>query len=645
MEDELEVTKQLLAELKAQLDAAVAGKREVDYEIRAEHRRLNQLQSQELLFRNSIADIRDRLNGQSARLEKLEQEAAVADQNRKIAEEYQRQVAELDELMMQFEWFKNAKPHQIDGAKRLAVAKRAVLGDKRGLGKTLTSIAACDLVGAKKILAIVPNDVMGNFEREVRFWAPHRSVHIIGGTTRAHRRTAMELFKIVDELFLIVNYEAWRKDMKLIREINDAKFDTLIIDEAHTVKEMDTNAFRGVKLIAHEDNACPNCNSSNFQSDYYHEGWPTKRCFDCHHIQTEYGEFQSIKNIFPMTGTPILNKPQDIFPLLHLVNPVVFRDKREFLGTYCRMNDQRKWVFDYGGEARLAKRLGDMYLARDRTSAGVEIPKQTVQVHALKLDPETHPNQYEAYKILTKRSALVMNDMMSEEENKGVSPVLYMIALITRERQMTTWPQGIEFKDPKTNQVTFRCDVDESVKLDYLIDRNNEGLIPQLVNDEQERVVLFSQFKQPLIELERRLSAAGITVVRYDGDTPRSVRQEIQIDFDRKYTGEDYRWSVVLAHYKTGGTGINLNAATQMVILDEEWNPGKEDQAYGRNDRMGQTEETTVHVLRVKNSIDMWMANLIKQKAEMIAGFESSVDLEQQLRHIIMNASEEIDKE
>jgi SNF2 family DNA or RNA helicase len=183
----------------------------------------------------------------------------------------------------------------------------------------------------------------------------------------------------------------------------------------------------------------------------------------------------------------------------------------------------------------------------------------------------------------------------------------------------------------------FKTDVTESVKLDYIIDREGNGLAAQLINDEQERVVLFSQFKQPLIELERRLLAAGISAVRYDGDTPDSLRQQIQIDFDRKYEeeGQPYRSDIVLGHYKTGGTGINLNAATQMIILDEEWNPGKEDQAYGRIDRMGQNEETTVHVLRNKGTIDEWLANLIASKREMIEGFETHADLQQELMDIL----------
>jgi SNF2 family DNA or RNA helicase len=61
-----------------------------------------------------------------------------------------------------------------------------------------------------------------------------------------------------------------------------------------------------------------------------------------------------------------------------------------------------------------------------------------------------------------------------------------------------------------------------------------------------------------------------------------------------------------------------------MIILDEEWNPGKADQAFGRIDRMGQTEETNVHILRIANSIDSWMVKLNEQKKEIIDGFESS---------------------
>src|ERR1700754_1529811 len=174
----------LLSELREQMNSLTDAKREVDAEIRAEHRKLNELQSRELLFRNSLAELRGKLRDTESNLLKVQQEEKVAEENRKIADEYKRKIAEIYYIILQYSWFEKAKAHQIDGARKLAVAKKAVLGDERVLGKTLTSIAACDLVGSRKILAIVPNDVMGNFKREVNYWASHRSVHIIGGTTR-----------------------------------------------------------------------------------------------------------------------------------------------------------------------------------------------------------------------------------------------------------------------------------------------------------------------------------------------------------------------------------------------------------------------------------------------------------------------------
>jgi SNF2 family DNA or RNA helicase len=129
-------------------------------------------------------------------------------------------------------------------------------------------------------------------------------------------------------------------------------------------------------------------------------------------------------------------------------------------------------------------------------------------------------------------------------------------------------------------------------------------------------------------------------VVRFDGDTPDSVANEVTIDFDAKLCRKDGRepkWQVVLANYKKGGVGLNLTDATQMIILDEEWNPGKVDQAYGRIDRMGQTKETTVHVLRVERTIDTWMHELVTEKAAMIEGFEGGMDLAQKLMDAMKN--------
>ena len=95
----------------------------------------------------------------------------------------------------------------------------------------------------------------------------------------------------------------------------------------------------------------------------------------------------------------------------------------------------------------------------------------------------------------------------------------------------------------------------------------------------------------------------------------------------------------MLCNYKTGGVGLNFTGATQMIILDEEWNAGKSDQAFNRIDRIGQTEETTVHILRLEKTIDEWMAKLIESKRDMVEGFENKADLQAELLKALQEGS------
>lgn len=648
IKQQLEEAKKLLTSLTVSM-AELKGERDgIKGQIKDHYSAINKLEASERVIENKAWEFKKKMQDLEQTISQQEKAAAVAEKNEKARQEFLRLSAQFDEAITAFHWGKDIKAYQTEGAKKLAIAKRAILGDKRGLGKTLTSIAAADLVGGRKVLIIVPNDIMGNFLREFHFWAPHRGVMIIGGLPKVQRKALLEVAQVMEDVNVIVNYDAWRKDKALLQQLVDVKFDTIIADEAHNIKNMSTSAYLGVKQIAHGVNQCPICGSDDFNTKHYeqYKGYTTK-CNMCDYVQDKFGDFCSVKNFFPMTGTPILNKPQDIFPLLHLVNPVIFPDQRMFLNMYCEQDvNTGKWRFFPGGEERLATKISGMYVARDRYQAGVEIPKQTVQIYELEFDKEMYPAQWEAYQILSQKSALVLEDMLNKAtddyDGKVAAPVAAMIALITRQRQMMTWPNGIRFVHPKSGELLYQCDVTESIKLDRIIDRSGEGLIPEFVNDEQERVVVFSQFKQPLIELEKRIRDAGISVIRYDGDTSRELANEIQIDFDRKYQSADkpYRWDVVLANYKKGGVGLNLNAATQMIILDEEWNPGKTDQAYGRIDRLGQSEETGVHVLRVSGTVDMWMAKLNEEKKLMIQGFETHTDLQQELMDILRGIKE-----
>ena len=566
----------------------------------------------------------------TSEIEALKRELSRIEDAERINAEYLQQVESFKEACLTAPWRlenrsdrRGAKPYQIDGAIHLAVAKQAVLADKRGLGKTLTSLIWADLMGAQKVIAVTPPDTMQNYAREVRLWTPHRTPIIIGRAGRVERDILIQTLNMLPEFVAIINYEAWRKDADLIDSLVKLNADTLICDEAHRMKEMNTLTNNGVMSLRFGLNDCPSCldpkiKAVDAKADSY-------RCENCGHAGFIL-EFCSIKNVIPMTGTPILNSPQEIFPLLRLVDPHNFKSLNVFLRDFCVQTAQNRWRWQYGAEKELMEIIGPRFLGRDRNSVGVDIPEAQFIFHEISLQDlqEDYPKQYKAYMQTRDYAQLVL-----DPDNEVTMSMTIKAVVLLRLRQVLTWPAAIELKIKEEvgrdlddepiyqERVLANLDVHESAKVDKA-----EELIRELIK-EGERVVLFSQFKGPLRELQKRLGSCSVV---YDGETSSSVRNAIQLDFDPKTVTQTPRWSVVLCNYKAAGEGLNFNAASQMVILDREWNPGRESQAIGRIDRLGQTKPAQIHFIEVGQSVDTWLRNLIAEKADMIAGFEENAD-------------------
>jgi SNF2 family DNA or RNA helicase len=197
--------------------------------------------------------------------------------------------------------------------------------------------------------------------------------------------------------------------------------------------------------------------------------------------------------------------------------------------------------------------------------------------------------------------------------------IMHLIALITRKRQANVWPAGIELKDIEGNVVfSVGQEVQESAKLDAAL----ENIIA--IHAEGRRQVVFSQFSTALEAFKDMLEENGLRVALLTGATPRKLRDEIKNNFYLA-RGEEPLWDIILCNYKTGGTGLNLTSATATHIIDEEWNPGKRDQAYARTDRIGQELENDVYIYRIPASIDTWMSNTIHRKEQMVSAFQDTM--------------------
>lgn len=665
---------ELMAALQSMADLQVEQAGYVD--------ELNVIREQIKAIDAKIDDVKTRIWDQRQIVRRLQMEVQQAENALrslldalKTKQEFLDNAAKFDELTLHLKWREWALEHQIEGAKFIATAGRAICGDKMGLGKSLTSLITADMLQVQRLLIIVPDDVTANFAREIAGWAPHRTTVVLGKKSPAERHAILTVLDSLTEFTVVLNYSAWRRDRRLLNGLKGLRFQMVIIDEAHTIKTTSTSSFVGCRDIVLAENSCPECRGRiqrvhNPNIGAYkdiHPGYIPHEYYACNgeervsnndvhidkfdatngcgwshlrdilqNVDRDYGYMRSVRYVLPMTGTPILNSPTDLYPLLHLVDDKTFHNKNEFVREYCERNPwNNRITFRPGGLDSLINKIGGRYIARDRKTAGVVLPKQTLRVHDIAFDREKYSEQYKIIKQLTKHAAIML-------ESGNTMPILAIIALITRKRQANVWPAGITFKDDEGN-VVFEVgdEVRESIKVDKIIERPAttesgewEGMIPDftgmgdMVNGE--RVVVFSQFKGPLAELETRCREAGISVVRFDGDTPEHLRDQVKVDFDRKYLAEhpDYtpQWQVILANYKTGGVGLNFTDATQMILLDEEWNPGKEDQALMRIDRIGQTQENCAHILRLSGTIDEWLAGIIDEKRDMIEGFNETVD-------------------
>lgn len=566
-------------------------------EIRKRKAELHRLISAEIAKEDQLKESAYLIRKRQLQAEKdedaLQRELRRSEEENRILSELESKGTVLDALTSTAYWREFAFNHQIDGAKQLAIAERGILGDKRGLGKTLTSIAWLDMLLVDKSIIFCPKEAATAFRKQFPRWAPHRPLFDLVSQKPNIRKAFLESLMDIPKWNIIINLEAWRKDPSILEGLVELGAEAVIIDEAHSIKDNRTSMFKGVERVVYPD----------YAGNKYYDG---------------VFRIPSVKYVLPMSGTTFLNYPDELWPLLYLVDRKAWPDKKKFIFDYLYQDPYSgRYVFNKyaGSEQRLLKQLGIRYLQRDRKDAGVVIPPQEIVVHEIEWDTEKYYDQYQAYMDLERKSAILLENM-DESAVMGVEG----LALFTRLRQMITWPAGIELRDPETKQLMFSCNVQQSIKVDFAVE-----LLKQ-IKEESDRCVVFSQFTAPLNELKKRLDKEGIKAVILDGHTLPRMREMIKTDFDAAQTDENhYRWDVVLANYKVGGQSLDFTGARQMVCVDQEWNPGRNDQAYGRTDRIGQTKETIVHVIRVVDTIDDVMQQIIDRKAAQGNIFEESI--------------------
>lgn len=145
------------------------------------------------------------------------------------------------------------------------------------------------------------------------------------------------------------------------------------------------------------------------------------------------------------------------------------------------------------------------------------------------------------------------------------------------------------------------------------IDKTVELLNTIRANDPTEKTLIFSQFTSLLDLLEVPLNDQKVKYQRYDGSMSMNDRADaVNLFMD---SPEE---TVFLISLKAGNAGLNLNKASQVILLDPFWNPFVEDQAVDRAHRMPQNREVKVHRILVPETVEDRIIALQDKKRDLI---------------------------
>ncbi|MFP6873903.1 MAG: DEAD/DEAH box helicase [Verrucomicrobiales bacterium] len=288
------------------------------------------------------------------------------------------------------------------------------------------------------------------------------------------------------------------------------------------------------------------------------------------------------ENRIVLTGTPIENRLLDVWSLMAFAMPGVLGDRKYFRDCF----DRRK---DVGSQGRLSSRLRPFLLRRTKGQVAMDLPPRIEEEVYCQMEGD----QAELYRSELEKAQKTLLGLGSEKELRKNS--LVVLQTLMRLRQICCHPGLV---DPAQLDA-------ESAKLNALF-----YLLDQL-REEGHKVLVFSQFVKMLNIIRGRLENQDRPYCYLTGQT--KDRGKVIEDFQ---TADEA--SVFLLSLKAGGSGLNLTAASYVILYDPWWNPAVENQAIDRTHRIGQKNKVIAYRLLIRDTVEEKVRVLQEQKRQML---------------------------
>ncbi len=434
---------------------------------------------------------------------------------------------------------------------------RVLLADEVGLGKTIEAGMALKeylLRGmAERILILTPASLVGQWHEEME------SKFDVSFSTSYDPLMRKEPESFWKQKRIIASIAAARRKphFSILAEQN---FDLVVVDEAHHLKNRTTQNWKLVDAL-----------------------------------QKRF--------LILLSATPVQNNLLELYNLLTLLKPGIFKTEKEFRSAYMTPRKPRVPL----NRQRLRDLMREVMVRNTRSLVDVRLPPR----QAITLRLETKGEEKACYEALTAlvrdahekgktKHRLALHNLLSAAGSSPAAGAGATGRFAAKCRDDARW-QGLHDR--------YRS-LGEGAK--------EKALLDLLRRNPAEKKMVFVHHRDTLARLDRALRERKIEFVTFEGGMSGPAKDAAIIDFRERVP--------VLLCTESGGEGRNIQFCNTMINFDLPWNPMIIEQRIGRIHRIGQTREVFIFNLAVRGTVEDHVLTILDEKINMFELVVGEVD-------------------
>jgi hypothetical protein len=429
----------------------------------------------------------------------------------------------------------------------------AIIADDMGIGKTAEAIGVINASAPRRALIIAPTSLLLNWLDECAMWlcSPHKAVIVTTSSPTAPP----------DANVVIVGYDALPK----LVDVLSVEWDLLFADEGHRIKNEETRAGRLV-----------------------------------------YGRLRPLAaRFYDLTGTPIWNRPQDLFAPLHAIAPAVFANKEQFRKLYGvtdahNLTPRQRQRLDF-----LAHALKSGLMIRRLKSEVLDLLPKVHRMMDLSMVPPVvvqalRERDEEMREVLLSEIAKQVGGDAADEirhAGKGNGGRPATAASLLAAEALKRKPRSLFAEIAR-----LRMEVGQ-VKLPYVRDA-----VLARWHATGDPPVIFGKHRELLRQFAQDLSDAGLRIELLTGQMSARKRQPAV----KRFQAGDV--DGVVAGFDAAAVGFTLTRSSWLTMFELDLNPPLMSQAIDRAHRRGQKRTVAVDWAAIDGTIDSHIAALYLAK-------------------------------